>query len=154
MRSTRPFQLMFAICVLVGVVQAQGSPDLYISSLQMPCYPPLARQAKIEGQVTMKIQINKDGSVGSAEAVEGIALLRVASLDNVKTWKFGAGPGETVTRETRVVFEYRLEGDRGFDRCSTRVTFDSYNEVEIIARPPIVVSSDFAEKQSSGGKHK
>lgn len=135
-------QVIIAVLVLLASGYTQGSSELYISSLEMPCYPPLARQANVQGATKVKIDIGKDGRVMSAETVEGARILAVASLENVRTWKFAAGPGQPVSREgTFVAFEYRLEGDTGFDRCAARIVFDAYNKVEVIAHPPATLDT-------------
>jgi protein TonB len=40
-----------------------------------PTYPPLARQAGISGDVELKLEIRKDGSVQSATVVSGHPML-------------------------------------------------------------------------------
>jgi len=125
--------------VLIASGHTQGSPDYYITSLQMPCYPPLARQATLQGQTKVKIEVGSDGAVKSAEAVEGNVLLQTAALASVRTWKFGGGPGASLAQlKTTVLFDYRLEGERGWERCAARVIFDGYSKVEIIGHPPVI----------------
>jgi TonB family protein len=126
------------VFTLLASSHSQGSPDYYIVSLQMPCYRPLARQATVQGQVKVRIEVGKDGTVAFAEALEGNPILQSASLPNVRTWKFGAGQGEDLSRlKTTVLFEYKLEGQPGWERCATRVAFDSFTHVEIIGHPPV-----------------
>ena len=130
--------VVIAVFALLTSGRTQGSPDYYIASLQMPCYPPLARQAKVEGIVKVRIEVGNDGAVTLAEGLEGSPILQSASIPNIRTWKFGAGGGEDVSRlKTTVVFEYRLEGEPGWERCATRVIFDSFNHVSIIGHPPV-----------------
>jgi TonB family protein len=122
---------------LLASSHTQGSPDFYINSLQMPCYPPLARQAQVQGDVKVKVEVAKDGTVTLAEASEGSAILQVASVQNARTWRFGAGQGvDLSTLRTTITFTYKLEGERGFERCAARVLFDAFNRVEIIGHPP------------------
>lgn len=68
-----------------------------------PIYPPLARTARIEGDVL--IRITTDGeSVKDTEVESGHPLLRQAAVDNVKTWKFARHePGIF-----HVTFRYKL----------------------------------------------
>ena len=145
MTTSRVVIIVFA---LLASGHAQGSPEFYIASLQMPCYPPLARQANVQGEAKVRIEVGKDGMVTFAEALEGNAILRAASVPNVRTWKFGAGQGEDLSKlRTTVVFEYRLEGDPGWERCATRVIFDSFTKVEIIGHPPVPMVSYTPNKQ-------
>jgi TonB family protein len=53
-----------------------------------PVYPPLARQAKIEGVVRMAATIDKEGRVAHLEIISGHPLLVPAALDAVKQWVY------------------------------------------------------------------
>ena len=53
-----------------------------------PEYPPLARQARIEGTVKLQIIVAKDGSVLEAQVLSGHPLLVQAAIDAVKQWKY------------------------------------------------------------------
>lgn len=111
--------------------------DTYVTSLQMPCYPPLARAARVQGTARIRLVVADDGSVTSAAAVEGHALLAKAAIDNVRTWKFATGDASRIV-EPVIVFEYRLEDGSGWNRCATRVIFKSWNRVTIVSKfnPP------------------
>ncbi|HXY53027.1 MAG TPA: TonB family protein [Terriglobales bacterium] len=138
MKISRLVVVLFALLVNG---HTQGSPDFYIASLQMPCYPPLARQAKVQGQVKVRVEVGKDGTVTLADALEGNPMLQAAALPNSRTWKFGGGQGADLsTLKTTIVFDYRLEGEAGWERCAARVIFDSFNKVEIIGHPPVPIN--------------
>jgi TonB family protein len=136
------------ICHLLTIIPfllangfAQGSNEMFIMTLRMPCYPPLARQAQLQGKVAVKIGMDKDGTVTTAQAVDGNPLLQRSATDNLRTWKIGGDPGQDLSKLTMtVVFEYKLEGEPGFERCAARVIFDSINKVEIVAHPPRIMS--------------
>jgi protein TonB len=51
-----------------------------------PVYPPLAKQARIEGMVALKATIAKDGTVQDVTVVSGHPLLLQAAMDAVKQW--------------------------------------------------------------------
>jgi TonB family protein len=139
---------MVVSLMLLASGYTQGSPDYYIASLQMPCYPPLACQARVQGQAKVMIEVANDGAVTSAEALEGNPILRSAALPNARTWKFGGGPGADLSRlKTTIVFDYRLEGEPGWERCAARVIFDSFNKVEIIGHPPVTMTNDAPAKR-------
>lgn len=53
-----------------------------------PVYPPLARQARIQGVVRLQAVIGPDGRVEKVEAVSGPPLLRQAAVDAVKEWVY------------------------------------------------------------------
>jgi TonB family protein len=141
-------RLMGILLLLLASAYSQGLPDYYIASLDMPCYPPLARQARVEGQTKVSLQVGKDGAVTSAEAVEGNPLLKAASLANSQTWKFGGGPGADLSQlKTTVIFDYKLEGEPSWERCAARVVFESFNHVEIIGYPAPVMTNDNSSRR-------
>lgn len=51
-----------------------------------PVYPPLARQARIQGVVRLEAVIGPDGRVEKVQAISGPPLLRQAAVDAVKDW--------------------------------------------------------------------
>ncbi len=53
-----------------------------------PSYPPLARQARIQGTVRLQAIIAKDGSIAQLEVVSGHPLLVQSALDAVRQWRY------------------------------------------------------------------
>lgn len=53
-----------------------------------PVYPPLARQARIQGTVRLEAIISKDGTIENLEVVSGHPLLIQAALSAVRTWRY------------------------------------------------------------------
>jgi periplasmic protein TonB len=53
-----------------------------------PTYPPLARQARIQGTVRLEAVINKDGAIEELKVVSGHPLLIQSALDAVKQWRY------------------------------------------------------------------
>jgi protein TonB len=53
-----------------------------------PVYPPLARQARIQGTVRLQAIIAKDGTIQSLEVVSGHPLLVQSALDAVRQWRY------------------------------------------------------------------
>jgi periplasmic protein TonB len=53
-----------------------------------PVYPPLARQARIQGVVLLKARIDKDSNVVQLDLISGHPLLAPAAIDTVKQWKY------------------------------------------------------------------
>src|ERR1700679_49567 len=52
-----------------------------------PTYPPLARQARIQGTVVLRAVISKDGSIEGLTLVSGHPMLAPAAIEAVKQWK-------------------------------------------------------------------
>lgn len=67
---------------------SQGvSQGLLIHKVQ-PQYPPLARQARIQGVVVLQALIGKDGSIQNLHVVSGHPMLTNAALEAVKEWRY------------------------------------------------------------------
>jgi protein TonB len=91
---------------------SQGvSQGLLIRKIQ-PAYPPLARQARIQGQVLLQAVISKDGSIENLRLISGHPMLAPAALDAVKQWKYKPYflNGEPVEVETQITVIFSLSG--------------------------------------------
>src|SRR5271167_2016435 len=77
-----------------------------------PNYPPLARQARIQGQVILRAVISKDGSIEGLTLVSGHPMLAPAAIDAVKQWKYKPYllNGEPVEVDTEVQVNFTLAG--------------------------------------------
>jgi protein TonB len=53
-----------------------------------PAYPPLAKQARIQGVVHLSAIIAKDGTIQKLEVIGGHPLLVPAALEAVKQWVY------------------------------------------------------------------
>jgi protein TonB len=53
-----------------------------------PTYPEIAKAARAEGTVSVKVMVDEDGNVVAAEAVSGHPLLRGAAVDAARAAKF------------------------------------------------------------------
>ena len=53
-----------------------------------PNYPPIAREAGVQGTVVLQAMISKNGTIENLRVVSGPALLQQAALDAVKTWRY------------------------------------------------------------------
>lgn len=77
-----------------------------------PTYPPLARQARISGQVVLRAVIAKDGSIENLTLVSGHPMLAPAAIEAVKQWKYRPYllNGEPVEVDTEVLVNFTLAG--------------------------------------------
>ena len=75
-----------------------------------PVYPPLARQARIQGMVILKVQISKTGDVENIQLVSGHPILAPSAIEAVKQWKYKPYllNGEPVEVETNVTVNFTL----------------------------------------------
>jgi protein TonB len=53
-----------------------------------PVYPPMARNMRVGGVVRIDVVVDEQGSVLSANAVQGPEMLKRAAMEAVKQWKF------------------------------------------------------------------
>ena len=77
-----------------------------------PVYPPLARQARIQGTVILRIVINQLGEVGDVQLVSGHPMLAPAAVEAVRKWRYMRceSDGKTVEIQTEVRVVFRLAG--------------------------------------------
>jgi len=77
-----------------------------------PSYPPLARQARIQGTVVLQAQISKTGDIENLQLVSGHPMLAPAAIEAVKQWKYKPYllNGEPVEVETTVQVNFSLAG--------------------------------------------
>jgi protein TonB len=75
-----------------------------------PIYPPLAKQARIQGRVVLDAVISKDGSIQNLTVKSGHALLIQAALDAVKQWVYKPTllNGEPVEVSTEIEVNFTL----------------------------------------------
>jgi protein TonB len=76
-----------------------------------PNYPPLAKQARIQGTVELSAVIGKDGRVQDLKVVRGHPLLVQAALDAVKNWIYRPTMlnGEPVEVSTTIDVNFTLQ---------------------------------------------
>jgi len=92
---------------------SQGvSQGLLIHKVQ-PTYPPLARQARIQGSVILQALIGKDGTIQNLHVVSGHPMLTNAALEAVKEWRYKHYflNGEPVEVETTINVNFTLSGE-------------------------------------------
>jgi protein TonB len=63
------------------------NPALLLHRVDPP-YPPLARQARVAGEVRLRALIGRDGRIQQLELLSGHPLLARASLDAVMQWRY------------------------------------------------------------------
>jgi protein TonB len=91
---------------------SQGvTQGLLIRKIQ-PNYPPLARQARIQGSVLLQAEISKDGTIENLHLISGHPMLAPAAIEAVKQWKYKPYilNGEPVEVETQITVNFTLSG--------------------------------------------
>ena len=82
-----------------------------ISRVQ-PIYPPLARQARIQGSVALRAIISKAGTIENLTVVSGHPLLIRSAIDAVRQWRYRPYllNNEPVEVETEIIVNFTLSG--------------------------------------------
>jgi len=92
--STFSDTLLAAVFLLSGTgsqspaQSATGVEKVVIGKLFQPVYPPVAKQARVTGNVELILEIRKDGSIESASVVSGHPLLQQAALYSARRSQF------------------------------------------------------------------
>jgi protein TonB len=77
-----------------------------------PIYPPLARSARIQGQVLLRAIISRTGTIENLQTISGHPMLVGAAVDAVRQWRYRPYilNGEPVEVETQVTVNFSLSG--------------------------------------------
>lgn len=78
--------------------------------LASPIYPPSAQQMNLQGKVTVQIELDEEGKVVSAKAINGHQFLRAAAEDAVRKSKFKPSLIGTQAVKTTGVIVYNFIG--------------------------------------------
>ena len=92
------------------VAAAKTTRDPKLISSPRLAYPTAARQANIQGSVTVSASIDENGKVVNAKALSGPMLLRQAAVESVNQWKYSPGlvDGKPVPSQVTVSVDFRL----------------------------------------------
>jgi TonB family protein len=120
---SRHLLLASALLIVSPLLVAQAKPqpvhvteetaESHLIKKVPPVYPPLARQARIQGTVIAHIVINTGGEVESVQLFSGHSMLSPAAIEAIKQWKFQTFEvnGEPVEVETRAKVNFTLAGN-------------------------------------------
>jgi protein TonB len=89
---------------------SQGVMDGLLIGRVIPEYPPIAKEAGIEGTVILQATISVSGTIENLHVVSGPEMLRRAALDAVSRWRYRPYllNGEPVEVETTVNVRFTL----------------------------------------------
>jgi len=103
----------------------------------MPFYPPLARQARVQGVVNLRIVVAQDGTV-TIDSASGHPLLRDTTAEYVKTWKFGWQQPCACTVKRDVSFVYKISDSKAeSDSPIAIVKWFGSSKVEVETNLPV-----------------
>ena len=124
---------------LVSTVASHGADQICVRHLPVPGYPRLARMARLQGSVSVELEIGADGKVLSAKGSGAHRLLARASEENIRQWSFGAVPGGAASvpaRRHRVIYVYKLEGKEECYDSPPIVVLDLPDRIQVTGHPP------------------
>jgi TonB family protein len=75
-----------------------------------PVYPPIAKAARVSGDVVLALQVQSDGRVSQVRVLSGPAMLQQAAMDGVRKWTYNqfVQNGAAVEVNTTATVEFRL----------------------------------------------
>jgi TonB family protein len=154
--------LVTSFALTCSVCQGQAAIPDRLPELK---YPPIARAARVQGDVIVSFRQAPDGSTVDATPISGPAMLQGVAVENVKAWRF-APPSEPTGQVFKAIFHFQLNPpDDGFDddQPTTKVELDGAGGVRVLSilttglqrlkcpsvaqreLPPAVISGDFVE---------
>jgi protein TonB len=91
---------------------SQGVQASKLISQPKPVYPPIAKQARVQGQVVLQAVISKTGTIENLKVVSGHPMLTQSALDAVRNWRYQPTVlnGEPVEVETTINVNFSLTG--------------------------------------------
>jgi TonB family protein len=90
-----------------GDASTAPSPQVVITRLLNPPYPPLARQARITGDVELSVAIRRDGSIRSVSVVSGHPMLREAAAASAQGSEFECRGCAEQGVQYRLLYKFR-----------------------------------------------
>ena len=79
----------------------------------LPTYPPLARAARLQGQVVLQAVISKQGTIENLKVLAGHPMLVPAAIEAVRQWRYRPYilNNEPVEVETQITVNFSLTGN-------------------------------------------
>ena len=111
-------------------------PDVILTKLSPPVYPPLARQARISGEVRVEVSIRKDGTLASAQLVSGHPILAPAALERAKQSTFECRTCVEPLTTYLLTYTFELNDDGDCCDATTRASDVSHSQGHIVVVAP------------------
>ena len=124
--------LLVVVATACDSVAQQNGPvyddDVKVKSFEEMSYPPIPRQARIQGTVIVSAKLDDAGRVTSTTAISGAKLLIPDSLSNAKKWRFSPNTSGLAI----IIYEFRLVEGK-CNRETNHFVFRTPNRVSIVA---------------------
>ena len=129
------------LVALASVAAAQTQSEPILKTPGQPTYPPLARQARIQGQVKLEFVVNQNGEPVSVTTISGHPMLAPAAEAEVWAWRFKMPKRDSPDDfHLETTFDYALVdfAPNYSDSSPLPVVFDSFHHVTVSALPMMV----------------
>jgi TonB family protein len=130
-------QTMFG-CGLLWLATSCFGQTLCPKHIETPIYPPLARVARIQGNVTLKVTIDANGNVYNVEVADDPAhqareMLVQSASNNMMRWTFEKPPAAPFIQ--LVVYQYKFDRSLPANNNNpiTQVHIDLPDRVTVLA---------------------
>jgi hypothetical protein len=132
-----PSDLLVALLGGVSLLIAcQQRTQIYVRDVVPPDYPRIGLVARVEGTVTVSLDVGSDGKVLAAHGAGAPPLLIKAAEQNVRNWTFGfAGRPRTFPYRWTVLYDYKLVDSDVQPACPT-IVMHLPDRVEITSMAP------------------
>lgn len=141
-------RLSFIVLLLVSALTCFAQNPIPAKLAVAPHYPAIAVTARVAGEVSVRVEINSQGTVLRAESTDGPLPLREASEEAAKQWKFQPIAGGERTTTLRFVYVLLSETtDAAYD-----VKFQLPNEIIVEKHPSKTSMSDGVSAPASPPK--
>lgn len=138
------FRLLLGFCLFVVTTSLQAQEALsqqqiasHLMSWVPPIYPAIAQAAQVQGDVVIEVEIAPEGLVRSTQIVSGPPMLRQATSDALKQWRyrpFRKG-NETVAVTGNVLVTFTLQNKPAVHTPHESSAIGSYS-VDVTVGPP------------------
>jgi len=111
------------LAIPAGVTAQQESPindtDIKVTGYEELTYPTLGVMGNMQGIVVVRVKLDDEGKVVDAVALSGWLILRNASIENAKKWRFEPNAQKAAI----IVYNFRIEGICFNDKYSSHMIF-------------------------------
>ena len=133
--------LLFFLFWVATIASAQTQLEPVFKAHDQPVYPPLARTARIHGQVKLEFVVNRNGEPVSVTVLSGHPMLAPAAEASVWTWRFSMPKSDSLEDvHLATTFDYVLSdpAPNNSDASPPPAVFASFHHVTVTAIPVII----------------
>ena len=110
--GTRPIMPVAPVTIVHPISVSHMSEGDLVHKI-LPAYPPLARAARLQGQVVLQAVISKQGTIENLRVLTGHPVLVPAAIEAVRQWRYRPYilNNEPVEVETQITVNFSLTGN-------------------------------------------